>query len=134
MAGLKNILLVEDDAMIREMYRLALVTGHFKVELAGDANEAFSKLATFHPDCILLDVMLPGMSGLEILKELRTDPKHGCQHTKIVVLTNLAERSVTDKAIEGGADAYIVKTDIVPRDLRTIIPSLEDEGQNNKPK
>lgn len=125
MAGLKNVLLVEDDPMIREMYRIALVNGHYKVELAGDADEAFKKLVNYHPDCVLLDVMLPGISGLDILKELRSDPKHNSQHAKIVVLTNLAERSVTDKAIEGGADAYIVKTDIVPRDLLTIIASLE---------
>jgi len=126
MAGLKNVLLVEDDPMIREMYRIILVDRQYKIEMAGNSEELFKKLETFHPDCILLDVMLPGMSGLEILKLLRTDPKYGCQKTKIVILSNLAQRSVTDSAIELGADGYVIKSDILPKDLPEIISSLED--------
>lgn len=124
MAGLKNVLLVEDDPMILEMYRVILVDRQYKVETATRSDEVFAKLETFHPDCILLDVMLPGMSGLEILKELRANPKHGCQKTKIVILSNLAQQSVTDSAIENGADGYVIKSDILPKDLPTIIDSL----------
>lgn len=126
MAGSKNVLIVEDDVMIREMYRTALVDHQFRVELAGDSVEAYKKLENFRPDCILLDVMLPIFSGLDILKELRTNPKHGCEKTKIVLLTNLAQRSVTETAIESGADGYIIKSDILPTDLPNIIASLDE--------
>lgn len=126
MAGSKKILLIEDDVMIRELYRTTLVNSQHIVEMAIDSNEVFRKLQSYHPDVILLDVMLPGLSGLDILKELRTNPVHGCQHTKIILLTNLAQRSVTDSAIESGADGYIIKSDILPTDLPVIISSLED--------
>ena len=126
MAGSKKILLVEDDAMIRELYRTTLVNSQHIVEMAENSDVVFRKLQNFNPDVILLDVMLPGLSGLDILKELRTNPVHGCQQTNIILLTNLVERSVTDSAIESGADGYIIKSDILPTDLPAIISSLDD--------
>lgn len=126
MAGLKNVLIVEDDVMIRELYRSTLVNSQYNVELAGDANELYAKLGNFRPDYIFLDIMLPGVSGLEILKELRTNPTRGCMQTKIVILTNLAQRSVADNAMSSGADGYIIKADILPKDLPDIIASLEE--------
>lgn len=132
MAGLRKILIVEDNVMIRDLYRIALVEKQYTVEIAGDAAEAYQKLQTFHPDCVLLDIMLPGVSGLEILQDLRTNPSHGCMHAKIVILTNLAQRSATESAIANGADGYIIKSDILPRDIPGVILSLEEdetEGQ-----
>ena len=129
MAGLRKILLVEDDVMIRELYRAKLIEAQYTVEVAGSAPELYNKLLDYRPDCLLLDVMLPGVSGLEILKELRTNPEKGCQDAKIIILTNLAQRSVTDSAIEGGADGFVLKTDILPKDLPMIISSLEDDTE-----
>ena len=124
MAGSKNILIVEDDVMIRDMYKAALEAAGYKVGIAGKATEAYKLLESFKPDCILLDVMLPETSGLEILNELRKNPKLGCQNTKIIMMTNLAEKEIRDKAIEGGVDGYVIKSDIVPKDLLKIVPSL----------
>jgi CheY-like chemotaxis protein len=126
-AGLRKILIVEDDVMIRDLYRIALVDKQYSVEIAGDAPTVFQKVLTFQPDCILLDIMLPGVSGLEILKELRTNPAHGCQNTKVVILTNLAQRSVTESAMANGADGYVIKADILPKDLPEVIKSLEED-------
>ena len=128
MGGLRKILIVEDDVMIRDMYRIALVNKGYTVGIAGDSTEAFQKIAVFRPDCILLDIMLPGVSGLEILKELRTNPVYNCSETKIIILTNLAQRSVTESAIKNGADGYVVKVDILPKDLPSVIASLEDKA------
>lgn len=127
MAGLRKILIVEDDVMIRDLYRVALVDKQYIVETAGDATVAYQKASTFQPECIFLDIMLPGVSGLEILKELRTNPAHKCQNAKIVILTNLAQRSATENAIENGADGYVIKADILPKDLPAVIASLEEE-------
>lgn len=126
MAGLRKILIVEDDAMIRDLYRVALVDKQYSVEIAGDAATAYQKVQAFQPDCILLDIMLPGVSGLEILKELRTNPAYATQNTKIVMITNLAQRSVTENAIASGADGYVIKADILPKDLPEVIKSLEE--------
>jgi two-component system alkaline phosphatase synthesis response regulator PhoP len=124
-AGLKKIFLVEDDAMIRELYKSTLENSKsYIVESASKATDLYKKLEGYQPEYVLLDIMLPETSGLEILNELRKNPKHGCQKAKIIMLTNLAERSVIDKAIEGGADGYIIKSDILPKDLLKILPTV----------
>jgi CheY-like chemotaxis protein len=128
MDGSKNVLIVEDDVIIRDLYRAALVVAHHTVESAGSATECYQKLLTFQPEFVFLDIMLPGTSGLEILQELRTNPAHRCTDAKIVMLTNLAQSSVVDNAMQHGADGYIIKADILPRDLPKVITSLgEDE-------
>lgn len=127
MAGLKNVLIVEDDASIRDLYKMALANANYMVEVADSADELYSKLERFKPDCLFLDVMLPGISGLEVLKELRTNPARGCMETKIIVLTNLAQRAVADNAMDNGADGFIIKADILPKDLPRVIESLEEE-------
>lgn len=124
MAGSRNVLLIEDEPMLRALYRKALIKNQYTVEEAADAEGAYSKLSDFKPNYIFLDIMLPGKSGLEVLQELRTNPVHGCTDAKIVILTNLAQRSVADNAMEHGADGYIIKADILPTDLPEIIESL----------
>lgn len=106
---------------------MALANNEYAVEVADSADELYAKLEVFHPDCLFIDVMLPGTSGLEVLKELRTNPARGCIDSKIIVLTNLAQRSVADNAMENGADGFIIKADVLPKDLPKVIESLEEE-------
>ncbi len=127
MAGLKNVLIVEDDVMIRDLYRIALVEADYVVEVAGNVEEVYQKLDVFRPDCVLLDIMLPGTSGLEILQELKTNEARGCTNAKIIMITNLAQRSTVDNALQAGAEGYIIKADILPKDLPKVIASLEEE-------
>lgn len=127
MAGLKNVLLVEDEAMIRDLYRTILVRAGYTVAVAGNSREAFDSLQKFKADVVLLDIMLPGMSGIDILHELRNNPVHNCQHNIILLLTNLAQQDFNDDALNKDADGFIVKADILPQDLIKIIQSLEEE-------
>lgn len=129
MAGLKNVLIVEDDPMIRDLYKMSLANAHYNVEVADSADELYAVLGRFKPDCLFLDVMLPGSSGLQILKELRTNPERGCQDSKIIILTNLAQRSVADNAMDNGADGFIIKADMLPEDLSRVIQSLEEDEE-----
>ena len=126
MAGSKNVLLIEDEPALRDLYKNALVQAGYIVEVAGDADEAYTKLAEFLPDYICLDVMLPGKSGLEILHDLRSNPSLRSTQARILVLTNLAQRSVADNAMEHGADGYIIKADILPAELPEILVSLDE--------
>ncbi len=127
MAGTKNVLLIEDEPMLRELYRKALTDAQHVIEVAKDADEMYIKLANFQPDVVFLDVMLPGKSGLEILQELRSDPAYNCTEATIVILTNLAQHSVADNAMEHGADGYIIKADMLPIELPEVIKSFEQE-------
>lgn len=127
MAGSKNVLLIEDEVMLRDLYAEALAAASYVVTTAGSADEAYAKLANLTPDYVLLDIMLPGKSGLEVLQELRRDPSLNAIAARIVVLTNLAQHSVADNAMEYGADGYIVKADILPTDIPEILRSLDDD-------
>ncbi|HSW66793.1 MAG TPA: response regulator [Bacillota bacterium] len=127
MAGFQNVLIVEDEVMIRELYYLALQKAGYTVKLAGDATGTFKVLESFQPDIVFLDIMLPGMSGIDILKKLRNTPEYHCQQTKIVLITNLGQQNLADVALAERADGYVIKADIVPKDLIRIIHSLEKD-------
>lgn len=123
--GLQNVLLVEDDKDIADMYAQTLTAAGYKVARSADGDNALEQAKMLHPDLVLLDVMIPGHSGLEVLKILRTDPDYGCIKTKIVVVTNLGEADAGKQAWNNDADGFVVKANIVPKDLLDIIHSLE---------
>jgi len=125
MAGLKNVLIIEDEAMIRDLYRTVLVRDGRSVQVAADSKEAFKILQKFHPDVVLLDIILPGLSGLSILKELRDNAEYGCQKAIILLLTDLTQHDLDNTAFENRADGYIIKADILPPDLCKVIHALE---------
>jgi CheY-like chemotaxis protein len=131
MAGFQNVLIVEDEVMIRELYFITFTKAGYKVGVAGNADETFAQLPQFKPDVIFLDIMLPGMSGIDILKKLRSDPQYGCQNTKIVLITNLGQQNLAEVAMAEHADGYVIKADIVPKNLVAIAKSLE--AQENSP-
>lgn len=128
MVGFQNVLIVEDEIMIRELYYITFTKAGYKVEVAGSADEAFRKLQKFQPHIIFLDIMLPGMSGIDILKKLRSDPQYHCQQTKIVLITNLGQQNLAEVAMAEHADGYVIKADIVPKNLVTIAQSLAKDG------
>jgi two-component system phosphate regulon response regulator PhoB len=113
-AARPRVLLVEDEADIRELIRYSLVQGGFEVEEASDGAEALEKLREFAPDLIVLDLMLPGMLGLELCQRLRarTDTVH------LPILVVSARTNASDKALglAMGADDYVTKP-FSPRDL-----------------
>jgi CheY-like chemotaxis protein len=124
-AGLQKILLVEDDPQISEIYNTILQTHGYQVALAANYDEAVSQAKSFQPDLIILDVMIPGKSGLEVMHTLRTDPQYHSQTKKIVLLTNLGENEEVKRALEKNeADGYVVKADISAEDLDDIIKSF----------
>lgn len=131
MAGFQNILIVEDEVMIRELYFITFTKAGYKTEVAGNADETFAVIQRFQPDIIFLDIMLPGISGIDILKKLRNDPQYHCQQTKIVLITNLGQQNLAEVAMAEHADGYVIKADIVPKNLVAIAKSLEQ--QENRP-
>ena len=103
----KTILIVEDDENIREMVRMALTSFAYQVITCDNAEDALSLISQSKPDMIIFDIMLPGMSGLEATKTLRSDPL--TQSIPILMLT--AKDSELDKVtgLDYGADDYISK-------------------------
>jgi two-component system phosphate regulon response regulator OmpR len=113
-----HLLVVDDDARIRELLRRYLAGSGFRVTIAGDAAEARSKLASMEFDLVVLDVMMPGESGLELTRALRTEGR-----VPVLLLTAMAEPEDRVNGLEQGADDYLSKP-FEPRELVLRIRNL----------
>lgn len=101
---MQKILVVEDERAISQVLKAYLVKANYQVEQAFTGEEASFKFDSFQPDLVLLDVMLPGKSGWDILKEIRE--KNTCP---VIMLTALGDLNYRLEGLNGGADDYITK-------------------------
>lgn len=102
----KTILLAEDEIFIRELYERVLRSAGFNVISAIDGVDALQKLQK-GTDLILLDIMMPRMNGIEVLKKLKSDPEF--KDIPVVLLTNLGAQKVLQEALEIGIQGYMMK-------------------------
>lgn len=103
----KKILIVDDEPNIVISLEFLMKKEGFEVAVAVDGEEALSKVGSFHPDLILLDVMMPKKSGFEVCESLRSDQAN--QALKIVMLTAKGRETEVAKGLAIGADAYVTK-------------------------
>jgi len=126
----KRILIVEDEASIREMVAFALRKADMAVAQAADAREALVAIADAPPDLILLDWMLPGMSGLELARRLRQEAASA--EVPIIMLTARGEEIDRVNGLEAGVDDYVVKPfstrELVARIRAVLRRSQGDDG------
>lgn len=113
MAG-KRILVVDDEAPIRQMIALALERAGYVVLHAADAEEAQVSIHEHLPDLVLLDWMMPGMSGIELARQLRRDKY--TRELPTILLTARGEEDDRIRGLDSGADDYVVKP-FSPREL-----------------
>jgi DNA-binding response OmpR family regulator len=112
---MKKVLIVEDDALISEMYSNKFKEVGFEVVLAKDGEEAIVRTKETNPDLVLLDVVLPKKDGFEVLEEIKKDP--ALKNIKIVFLTNLSEGENINRGLNSEADAYLVKAHSTPSQI-----------------
>ncbi len=110
----KRILIIEDEPAIREMVGLALGRAGYEMAEAADAGEANSAIADHRPDLILLDWMLPGVSGIDLARRLKKDDL--TREIPIIMLTARGEETDKVRGLEVGADDYVTKP-FSPREL-----------------
>ena len=110
-----HLLVVDDDARLRELLRRYLSENGFRVTVAADATEARANLASFAFDLIVLDVMMPGESGLELTLALRQTKDRGSR-APVLLLTAMAEPEDRINGLEQGADDFLAKP-FEPREL-----------------
>ena len=103
----KTILIVDDLVTLRQSVRVMLERQGYSVEEASDGYEALQKIAESRPDLVLLDLMMPGMNGAEVLKHIQADAR--LQGTSVIVLTAVADTWQMRKYIEMGAADYLLK-------------------------
>ena len=108
----KKILLVEDEDFIRELYVRQLTKEGFVVKSAFDGQSGLNSLKSEQFDLLLLDIMLPGMNGLQLLREFKTQNPNSPMIT--ILLTNLGQEAVIKEGFELGAQAYLIKASYTP--------------------
>ena len=122
MPELKKILLAEDDEFLSSLLKNRLQREGFSVQLAKTGTEVVEMVKSFHPDLVLLDIILPGKLGFDILAEMKTDPK--LAKLPFMVMSNLGQDEDIQKAKELGAIDYFVKARIMIDDLIKRITSF----------
>ena len=112
---LARILLVEDDLALASAYKVRMEAENFDVLHCPNGEEAMQKALEYNPDLILLDLMMPKISGFDVLDILRNTP--ATAHTKIIILTALSQPSDQARAKDLGADEFLVKSQAVISDV-----------------
>jgi DNA-binding response OmpR family regulator len=103
----KKVLLVEDDQFLAALLKTRLQKENFEVIITKNGEEAIKNLEEFVPDLILLDIILPGKSGFEILEEMQANPK--LHKVPVLIISNLGQESDIARGRELGAIGYFVK-------------------------
>ena len=112
---MNKILIVEDDEALATLYKAELELKNYEVSVVSNGSLVLSEVRKLMPDLVLLDIMLPGKNGLEILQEIRADEK--LKDVKVIMLTNFGSEENVSTALEFGAVDYIMKYKIVPSEL-----------------
>jgi len=125
----KRILLVEDDQYTRELYEEVIKGEGYALDSATNGEEGLEKIKSGGYNLILLDVMMPKMSGLEVLRAVKNDPPK-VNNGPIVILTNLTNDPILNQAYGLNARDFVVKSDITPGDLLEKIKGYLEESKS----
>jgi DNA-binding response OmpR family regulator len=128
-----HVLLIEDDPAISEMYRVQLEYDGYRVSIATTGHSGFDALAASRPDIVLLDLLLPDRSGLEIMADIK---KRFPNDPPVVILSNYGEPTMIERGMSLGAMEYLVKSRVTPASVSKSIPAWIDHarrGQSEPP-
>lgn len=117
-----KILLVEDDKNLQEIYGVRLGSEGYQMLIAGDGEEALNVALKEKPDLILSDVMMPKISGFDMLDILRSTPE--IKDTKVIIMTALSSEDQRERGEQLGADIYLVKSQVGIEDVVQAVKDL----------
>ena len=111
----ENILIVEDDKFLRELISKKLIGQGFKIDEAIDGEEGLKKLQELKPDLILLDLILPGLDGFDVLQRIKDDPSTAS--IPVLILSNLGQKDEIERGLKLGAVDFLVKAHFTPEEI-----------------
>jgi len=123
-----TILCIEDDRFIGEMYMRSLKKAGYEVDWVVNGNDGLIAARNKTYDVILLDIMLPEKRGTEILTALRGDKEDLIPNSRVIVLTNFEQDDESRLAMQKHADAYLIKAEITPKKLISVIKKLDEQS------
>ncbi len=121
MVATSKILIADDNLQNCELLDAYLAEESYEIAMAHDGRETLKKVAEFHPDLILLDIMMPKVSGYEVCKQLRADAS--TRDIPVLMVTALAEMGDIERAVQAGADDFLTKP-VNRLELTTRVKSL----------
>ncbi|MBC7708412.1 response regulator [Polaromonas sp.] len=114
-----KIAIIEDDQAISQMYRFKFEAENYEVQTAENGQLGLQLVETMKPDIILLDLMMPIMTGDVMLEKLRATPWG--KSMKVIILTNMGEQEIPQKVRDLGVSAVILKADMTPRQVADLV-------------
>jgi CheY-like chemotaxis protein len=117
-----KILIIEDDELIRRMYQQIFSFRGHEVTVAANGEEGIEQARTQKPTLILLDIMMPKLNGLDMLKQIKAMPE--LAKIPVIVLTNLMGAADAEAALSAGAVKYIIKSDYVPKEVEEVVEGI----------
>lgn len=121
----RKVLIIEDERFISELYVRALTQGGYKVDAIADGKEALAAAEKDEYDIILLDLMIPNLSGIDVLRALKDPARVPPIKAKIIIITNLEQREDVRADIEKQADGYVVKAELTPHELVELLDNIK---------
>jgi DNA-binding response OmpR family regulator len=118
---MKKILIVEDDQIVANIYRNKFTVEGYKVEVAFDGETGLQTLRSFQPDAIIMDLMLPKLTGVELMRKIRAEPAF--QQTPVIVFSNTYLTNMVQEAWKAGATKCLSKANCSPRQVIEVIRS-----------
>lgn len=109
------ILLAEDDTLLSRMYKTKFEKEGFQIVTAEDGETALKIALEQKIDLIILDIMMPKLSGIDMLRRLREDPRG--QNIPVIVLSNLTQQKEAQEALQLGAKEYLIKANLIPSQI-----------------
>ena len=117
---MSKVLIVEDDQLFAKMYQKKFLREGIEISTAYDGEEGLQKIEETHPDVVILDLMLPKMSGTDVLRKLKADPK--LKETPVIIMTNLnASSEEVSEAMKLGVKETVLKTDVTPAQIVEVV-------------
>jgi len=111
----KNILIIEDDKFLRELIVQKLLKEGYDVSEAVDGEEGIKKIKETKPSLVLLDLILPGIDGFEVLSQMQNEP--GLSSIPVIILSNLGQKEDVEKGLKLGAVDYLIKAHFTPGEI-----------------
>ena len=112
---MSKILLIEDDKFLRELIIQKLGREGFEATEAPEGEAGLTKMKEERPDLVLLDLILPGIDGFEVLSRMKKDP--ALTSIPVIILSNLGQRDDVQKGIDLGAEDYLIKAHFTPGEI-----------------
>lgn len=111
----KRILIVEDDKFLRELIAQKLVKEDYEISEAVDGEEGMKKIKEEKPDLVLLDLILPGIDGFEVLSQMKEDT--ALAPIPVIILSNLGQKEDVERGLKLGAVDYLIKAHFTPGEI-----------------